>query len=176
MVARLIYALLTCRKPSTKFNHHGLFLKLMKRQIPIKLLTILENIFKDCFTCVKWKNLYSDAFRLDFGVRQGSVLSPFLFAVYLDYLTNICLHDKGCFILLYADDILLISSSVCELELFLLACECELHWLDMTINFKKSCCLRIGPRNDVVCAKTASVSGSCSAIGFKNYVSWCLYC
>ena len=60
--------------------------------------------------------------------------------------------------MLYADDILLISPSVCELELFLLACECELHWLNMTINFKKSCCLHIGPRNYVVCAKTASVS------------------
>ena len=146
-------------KAFDKVNHHGLFLKLMKRQIPTKLLTILENLFKDCFTCVKWENLYSDAFRLDFGVRQGSVLSPFLFAVYLDDLTNICLHHKGCFILLYADDILLISPSVCELELLLHACERELRWLDMTINFKKSCCLRIGPRNDVVCAKIASVSG-----------------
>jgi len=59
----------------------------------------------------------------------------------------------------YADDILLISPPVCELELLLHACECELRWLDMTINFKKSCCLRIRPRNDVVCAKIASVSG-----------------
>ena len=40
------------------------------------------------------------------------------------------------------------------------ACEREFRWLDMAINFfKKSCCLRIGPRNDVVCAKIASLSG-----------------
>ena len=31
-------------------------------------------------------------------------------------------------------------------------CEVELAWLDMSINFSKSSCLRIGPRNDVVCA------------------------
>jgi len=61
--------------------------------------------------------------------------------------------------LFYADDVLRISPSVCELELLLHASERELRWLDMTINFKKSCCLRIGPRNDVVCAKIASVSG-----------------
>jgi len=113
-----------------KVHHHGLFLKLMKKQIPKKLLTLLENL-----TCVKWENLYSNAFRLEFGVRQGSVLSPFLFAIYLDDLSNICLHRKGCFILLYADDILLISPSVYQLELLLLACERELRWLDMAINF-----------------------------------------
>jgi len=123
-------------KAFDKVNHHGLFLKLMKRQIPNKLLSLLENLFKDCLTCVKWKNLYSNAFSLEFGVRQGSVLSPFLFAVYLDDLSNICLHHKGCFILLYTDDILLISPSVCELELLLHVCERELGWLDMAINFK----------------------------------------
>ena len=31
-----------------------------------------------------------------------------------------------------------------------------LTWL---LIFKKSCCLRIGPRNDVVCAKISSLSG-----------------
>jgi len=132
----------------------------MKRQIPNKLLSLLENLFKDCLTCVKWKNLYLNAFSSEFGVRQGSVLSPFLFAVYLDDLSNICLHHKGCFILLYANDILLMTPSVCELELLLHVCERELRWLDIAMNFKKSCCLRIGPRHhDVVCAKISSESG-----------------
>ena len=31
-------------------------------------------------------------------------------------------------------------------------CERELQWLDMAINIKKSCCLRIAPRCDAVCA------------------------
>ena len=124
-------------KALDKVNHHGLFIKLMKRRIPNKLLSLLENLFKDCLTCVKGENLYSNAFSLEFGVRQGSVLSPFLFAVYLvDDLRNICLHHKGCFILLYANDILLMTPSVCELELLLHVCERELGWLDMAINFK----------------------------------------
>jgi len=40
-------------------------------------------------------------------------------------------------ILLYADDIVLIAASVCELECLLRHCECELYSLDMAINFKK---------------------------------------
>ena len=83
----------------------------------------------------KWNNVWSSVFDIAFGVRQGSVLSPFLFALYLDDLAKLC----GCFIILYADDILLISPSVVYLEQLLHACERELHWLDMAINFDKSC-------------------------------------
>ena len=97
-------------------------------------------------------------FRVDFGVRQGAVLSPYLFALYLDDLSGICL--SGCVIILYADDILLISPSICRLKQLLHICEQELYWLDMAINFKKSCCLRIGPRYDTVCVNLLSLTGS----------------
>jgi len=36
----------------------------------------------------------------------------------------------------------------------------ELYWLDMSINFKKSCCMCIGPRCDAVCANITSSTGS----------------
>jgi len=81
-------------------------------------------------------------FIVDFGVRQSSVLSPYLFALYLDDLSRLCL--SGCTIILDADDILFILPSI-WLEKLLHICEKELHWLVMAINFKKSCYLRIGP-------------------------------
>jgi len=37
-----------------------------------------------------------------------------------------------------ADDILLISSSICELQRIFDICERELVWLDMVINVKKN--------------------------------------
>ena len=70
-------------------------------------------------------------------MRQGSVLSPFLFAFFLDDLGKSS-SPIDCYILLYADDILLISLSVSYRERFLHRCEHELTWLDMTINFKKN--------------------------------------
>jgi len=63
-------------------------------------------------------------------------LSPFLFAVYLDDLSKLCSPFDACYIILYADDILLISPSVTNVERLLHRCEHELAWLDMSINLK----------------------------------------
>jgi len=94
-----------------------------------------------------------------FGVRQGSVLAPFSFAVFLNELSYTCNLDRNRFIIIYADDILLISFSVVNLENLIHLCERELNWLDMAINYTKSCCLRIGPRCDVSCANIISLTG-----------------
>jgi len=50
------------------------------------------------------------------GVRQGSVLSPFLFAVYLDDIWVNQQISPSYYVTIYADDILLTSSSICELQ------------------------------------------------------------
>ena len=70
-----------------------------------------------------------------------------------------CGFDRGRFIIVYADDILLLSPSVMDLEKLVHLCERELIWLDMTINCKKSCCVRIGPCCDVECANITTLSG-----------------
>ena len=61
------------------------------------------------------------------------------------------------YIVLYADDILLLTPTVSELQNLLNTCERELQALGLVINVKKSCCLRIGPRNDVNCERLSSV-------------------
>ena len=66
-------------------------------------------------------------------------------------------HKQLYSIILYADDILLLSLSVTRLEQLLHACECELTGLDMSINFSKSCCLRIGRRFDIPAAGVNSL-------------------
>jgi len=70
-------------KAYDKVNHFGLFIRLMKRNILELLLNLIENLVSDCYACVKWNVCWSSEFVIQFGVRQSSVLSPFLFAIYL---------------------------------------------------------------------------------------------
>jgi len=72
-------------KAFDKVNHSSLFMKLMKRYIPIELLQLLENWLSDSTAGVKWGNSWSQIFKISSGVRQGSVLSPFLLMILLSY-------------------------------------------------------------------------------------------
>jgi len=45
-------------KAFDKVNHYGLFLKLIKRFIPVELLVIFENWLPSCSACVKWQEIY----------------------------------------------------------------------------------------------------------------------
>jgi len=76
-------------KAFDKLNLHALFIKLMKNLYRFNCwLGMLENMLIDCFSCVKCNNVYSAYFAVIFGVRQGSVLAPFLSAVYLNELSD----------------------------------------------------------------------------------------
>jgi len=56
------------------------------------------------------------------------------------------------FIIVYADDIFLLSPSVTALQHLFCRCELEFKYLEMTINPKKAHCIRIDPRCSVNCA------------------------
>jgi len=52
---------------------------------------------------------------------------------------------------LYADHILLLAPTVTLLDRLFTTCEIKLTYLDMAINSKKSCYLRVGSRCDIPC-------------------------
>jgi len=110
-----------------------------------------NNWFAIGATCVKWSSVFSGFFSLPCGIRQGGLLSPYLFALYVDGIAKkIESANVGCYVrqtclLLYADDIVLMAPTVSALQQLFYICESELDWLDLRINASKSAVTRIGP-------------------------------
>jgi hypothetical protein len=165
-------------KAFDRMNHYALLCKLMKRNYPVQLLTILETWFAVTVTCIKWKEFTSSFFRLTVGVRQGGVLSPLFFAIFIDdIVSRVKSANAGCYlsfsccqVFSYADDILLLSPSVAGLQLLVNACELECDSLDMRINVNKSCCVRFGSRFNEPCNEIISKHG-----GVIHWANSCRY-
>jgi len=141
-------AALDIAKAFDKVNHYGILVQLAKRRVPVFLLNLFEAWLLNCSTCVKWQDIYSDFFVLYAGVRQGSVLSPAFFALYIDeVISKLNKYNLGLTIV-YADDILLISRSISGLQAMFDIVQTELRLLLLSLNVEKCHCLRIGPRFD----------------------------
>ena len=155
-------------KAFDKVNHFGLYIKLMNRAVPIMLLKVLEHWFSIHTTCVRFGSAMSSFVSLKCGVRQGGVLSPHLFSVYIDDVIEHISSSKYCCdvrfvcvnIFMYADDLILMSPSVTVLQNLFKIVEEELMALEMSINPSKSSCIRFGPRYDASCANITAHDGS----------------
>ena len=112
-------------------NHEILFNRLLERNFPVHLTRFFLTWYKDQRMCVRWKNAFSDSFPISNGVRQGGVLSPILFTIYIDdLLDNLRNCGVGCFwdsvfagAMGYADDVVLLSPSPAALRIMLHCCE-----------------------------------------------------
>ena len=67
----------------------GLFSKLIDRKVPIYLVKILYYWYQHQMMSVQWGCSILKGFNVTNGVRQGGVLSPKLFNVHIDGLSNI---------------------------------------------------------------------------------------
>jgi len=92
---------------------------------------------------------------------SGLSFSPFLICCLFRRPCSLMLYNKCHLysIMLYANDVLLIAPSVCELEKLLRRCEEELYSVDMPINFKKCSCIRFGSRCNIGCENIVSSTG-----------------
>jgi hypothetical protein len=163
-------------KAFDKMNHYALFLKLLNRRFPIQLINIFVLWFNISATRIKWGGCLSHFFKLRSGVRQGGVLSPYFFAMFIDDVINeVATSKTGCHISLssvaifvYADDIVLVAPSIQSLQDLLSLVEGLLEDLDMRINATKSQCIRFGHRHDAECANLTARNG--------DNISWVKTC
>ena len=134
------------RKAYDSVWRDALMMKLMRSGIKGNFFGVIENMYQGCKSCIKGNGVLSDVFPCDTGVRQGDVMSPNLFNLYINDLPDLfendtdspMLVDQFIHCLLYADDLVLLSLSVDGLQnkLNRLHEYCE-KWA-LTINTKKT--------------------------------------
>ena len=118
-------ALLTMPKPLT-VDHKKLWKILKEIGIPDHLTCLLRNLYADQEATVRTGHGTTDCFQIGKGVRQGCILSPYLFSLYADYIMrNAGLEESQAGIkiagrninnLRYADDTTLMAESEEELK------------------------------------------------------------
>ena len=147
-------------KAFDKISQFGLYKKLLERNTPRPFIEVIKNWFSKCYGLVRWGRAFSRPFLINSGVRQGGILSPILFTVYInEILESLKSSKKGCFLngdfigcIFYADDILLLSISYSEMQNMLSLCEKLSKKLDLKFNVLKSQFIRIGCKFKYVCA------------------------
>ena len=104
---------------------NGLWLKLFNSGIQGKTLAIIRDMYQKVKSCVRCCNSYSDFFEYAVGLRQGEVLSPLLFSLFVEDLelylqsdptSGLHIDDIVVILLLFADDMVIFGKSPEELQ------------------------------------------------------------
>ena len=157
--SRVFCAFLDASKAFDRLVHSGLFLKLMERNIPLIFLNIIISWYKDLLCCVRWGDQQSDWFEVTAGVRQGGILSPDFYNIYVDDLISKLRSLRiGCYYLdifaaslFYADDMAIIAPSLHGLQKLLDQCAKYCNEWDICLNAKKSKCMYFGKTTSSLC-------------------------
>ena len=140
-----VYSLvLDATKAFDRVNYCKLFRILLSRNICPFICRLLLNMYINQKLRVRWGNAYSDEFTVTNGVKQGGVISPILYCVYIDGLiSELIKSNVGCFmggayagIFYYADDLKTLAPSVRAMRTMLSICLNYAERYDVKFNDK----------------------------------------
>ena len=99
-----------------KIPRNSLFYKLSVFGLSSKMIRIIQHLYDDSCSRIWDGSILSDEFKVKTGVKQGCILSPILFSLYLNDLPfalpgGLNFDNTSVKILLYADDIVLLADT-----------------------------------------------------------------
>jgi exonuclease III len=137
---------LDASKAFDRINHWKLFEKLIKRNVNKQIIRLIVRWYCTQSFYVRWGGHISDCFNVTNGVRQGGILSPYLFNVYMNDLSvELNNSNNGCVLngitmnhLMYADDTCLLAPSPAALQHLLDICSEFARLNDIVFNEGKT--------------------------------------
>ena len=131
--------------------HNRLFYKLIGK-IPDQHWIFLYKWYRASKAKVRWAGEFSEIFSISKGMRQGSILSPRLFSIFIDDLllqlksnvNGMKLHNFKLNAIAYADDINLFSTTTRGLQNLLDTCDSYARTWRIRFNPSKTKCTQIG--------------------------------
>lgn len=124
-------------------NRNALFYKLSQMGLSTKFLAVLKSLYKETKSAV-WDGVtLSTWFETKMGVKQGCLLSPLLFALFLNDIEDcviggIPINDLKIKMLLYADDIVVLSLTPERLQQSINRIKEYCVLWNLTVNLQKS--------------------------------------
>ena len=143
-------------KAFDRIDHLKLLEKLKSRNMPLVIVRLLQYWHKSQKFFVRWASCVSEPFCVSNGVRQGGILSPAFFNVFVDEL-SVWLRtvSVGCYIgdtcmnhIIYADDTALLAPSPAALQKLLDIAAQFINENKLVANMKKTKCMAIRPKCD----------------------------
>jgi len=140
-------------KAFDRLDHTILLDKLISRKLPACFIKVISCWYSKLYSSVRWNSYIGAQFKVLSGVRQGGILSPILFNMYVDDLIEALkangdgCHVRNCYIgcIMYADDLLLLSPSVTGLQRMLDICSAYSVTHKILFNPSKTVGVVIGP-------------------------------
>ena len=127
-------------------DHKLLLQQLVTYGIKGNFLNVIKSLYNQVKLCVRGNDSLTDIFPSSRGVRQGCLLSPVLFALYLNDLNcqikessqGVMLDDISIHSLLYADDLVLLAKNRKDLQSQLDTYDTFSKSLKMEVNLDKT--------------------------------------
>jgi len=122
---RLYCAFVDLKKAFDSVYLNGLWLKLFRMGVNAKMLRIIRDMYNKVKSCVKGCNSFSEFFDCAIGLKQGEVISPILFSLFLEdlelFMSDNCecgltIDDMTFILLLFADDMVILGNSIEDLQ------------------------------------------------------------
>ncbi|MBL0711160.1 MAG: hypothetical protein JJV99_09150, partial [Colwellia sp.] len=163
-----VYALFLDATKAFDIVHYGkLFKELCKRKMSRLVIRLLLYMYTNQMLQVKWGGKITSQFCVLNGMKEGGVLSPILFTVYIDgMLERLKESGIGCYLsnscvvgLAFADDVEMLCPTLSSMQLMYNICENYAEEYNIKYNGRKICLLLLKGRQCKTSIKSLHVKG-----------------